>query len=71
MYNIVRRTNKFNTDNQDELAEYDTILNNPLCTIISQRTEKLSEKDFGEEGQMLSLREYVIIVVTWEEKLLA
>jgi len=71
MYRTVRKTQKFNTDNSRDLAEYDQILNNPLCTVISERREKLSQMEYNEEtGKPVSRDEHVILVVTWEEKTL-
>ena len=71
MYNTERHTQKFNTDETEEMEQYDEILNNPLCTVIAERKEKLSKKEFNGEGQMSSIDEHVILVVTWDEKVLA
>ncbi len=68
MYNTKRRTQKFDTDNQGELDEYDAILNNPLCSIIHSKNEKLTTRHFDDEGQILSQDDTLIIVITWEEK---
>jgi hypothetical protein len=70
MYDIRRQTQKFNTDSTEELREYDEILNDPLCTIVKEYKEKISEKKFSEEGNIASIHEYVILVVTWDEKVL-
>ena len=68
MYKVKRETKKFNTDRPEELEEYDMILNNPLCSIISERREKISESDIDMDAKITTKREYVILVVTWEER---
>lgn len=68
MYEITRHTKKFNTDVVEDMADYDEIINNPLCVVLNERKEKLSNKEFDGEGKMISLEEHVILVVTWEEK---
>lgn len=70
MYNIVRRTQKFDTDNQTDMSEYDEILNNPLCSIIVERKEKLRDEQY-DEGKLISSSETILLVVTWDEKELA
>lgn len=70
MYNTRRETRKFNTDRAEDLREYDKILNNPLCTIINERKEKLNLTTFSEEGRPESSEDNVVLVVTWEEKFL-
>jgi hypothetical protein len=70
MYNIERHTRKFNTDDNADLSEYERILNDPLCTVIVERKEKITEKQGTSDG-MMNQQEYVIMVVTWDEKVLA
>ncbi|NDC22533.1 MAG: hypothetical protein EBZ49_00160 [Proteobacteria bacterium] len=69
MYDIQRHTRRFNTENTLDMQSYDTILNNPLCSIIREASEKITEKDF-QDGQMVNVHEMVILVVTWDEKIL-
>lgn len=71
MYSTKHKTKKFDTDDEDELEEYDEILNNPLCTIVSERKEKLKMEDYDNEGNMIHMEEHIILVVTWDEKILA
>jgi len=70
VYKNVRKTKKFNTDNIRDLEEYDEILNNPLCSIISERREKLTTKIMDDEGKMIGQNDKMILVVTWDEKIL-
>lgn len=67
MYNIVRHTKKFNTDDQSDLMEYDAILSNPLCSIIKEYKEKLRQETY-DEGKIVHSEEHVVLVVTWDEK---
>lgn len=71
MYTLETRTQKFDTDNADEMAEYDSILNDPLCGIISERKEKLVDKQFDDEGKLSNITERIIVVVTWTRKVLS
>ena len=71
MYSTKHQTRKFDTDEEDELAAYDEILNNPLCTIVSERKEKLKLEDYDGDGNMIHMEEHIILVVTWDEKILA
>jgi len=70
LYNIKRRVQKFDTDEQDDMNEYEEILNNPLCSIISSYKEKLTTKETDSDGNSTE-DSTVIMVVTWEEKKLA
>lgn len=70
MYNTKKTTKKFRTDNLEDMQEYDEILNDPLCSIISERKEKVNETTFNEEGRPDFSRDEIILVVTWEEKFL-
>lgn len=70
MYNIVRHAKKFNTDADKEMEEYEQILNNPLCSIISEKNEKLTTKHF-EDGVPTYQDDKLVKMVTWEEKVLA
>lgn len=70
MYDTRRETKKFNTDASEDIAEYDAILNNPLCSILNERKEKLREEVFDGEGNLVRANEHIVLVVTWEEKTL-
>lgn len=70
MYNIRRHTQKFDTDSPTDMTEYDNILNDPLCSIIVERKEKLREEHY-DEGKLMSSSETILLVVTWDEKELA
>ena len=69
MYKTVHETRKFNTDDEDDLKNYDAVLNDPLCTVVSERKEKLETCAF-DEGKIVSSEEHIILVVTWSKKVL-
>jgi hypothetical protein len=71
MYTLETHTKKFNTDLPEDMAEYDEILNDPLCSIISEKREKLVEKNFDDEGKLSNITERLIMVVTWTRKMLS
>lgn len=52
------------------MAEYEDILNNPLCSIIESTKEKLKTKEFA-DGEAVSEEDELIMVIVWEEKVLA
>ena len=68
MYKRVSHTKKFNTDVADELKEYDEILNDPLSTIISERREKLSLREYDADTKASISDDKMILVVSWERK---
>lgn len=71
LYNITRRVKKFDTDEPNDIEEYEDILNNPLCSIVESHREKLKTKEFDLDGNLLSETEQFIMVVTWEVRSLA
>lgn len=71
MYNTKSETRKFHTDSPEDMKDYDDILNDPLCSIIAERKEKLNTTEFDERGKPSSSSDEVILVVTWETKSLA
>ncbi len=71
MYNVRRKTEKFDTDVSAELQQYNDIINDPLCSVISEKKEKLREEHYDDEGKLMSFSEKIILVVTWDEKVLA
>lgn len=71
MYNTVKETRKFDTDDREDMVDYDEILNNPLCTLVTERKEKLRDETRDPEtGNIIRLIETLILVVTWETKVL-
>ncbi len=71
MYSIRRNFKKFNTDDAEDLVEYVDILNDPLCTIITERIEKVREETYdGDTGMRTSSKEEIWKLVTWDEKVL-
>ena len=68
MYSKVRHTERFDTDKENDLKSYDEVLNNPLCTIIDRRQEKIREEHKDDEGNTVFIKERIVWVVTWEER---
>jgi len=66
MQNVVKKTERFDVSNPKELLAYDAILNDPNCIIIREIKEKLCEKEMGDEGRITSLKEYVLLIVTYQ-----
>jgi hypothetical protein len=54
-----------------DLAAYDAILNNPLAFIVREIKEKLVDKHFDEEGNFTGQTERLVLVVTWQTKVLS
>lgn len=67
MYRSTVYTRRFDQDRPDDLRLYSEIVNNPLAMIISEAAEKLSDREFGEEG-ITNIHEHIVKVVTWEER---
>lgn len=68
MYNAQCKTDKFDLNNPKDLERYDAILNDPACTIIKEHKEKLTEKEMGDEGRITSMKEYLVLIVTYQRK---
>jgi hypothetical protein len=66
MFNVKKKTVRFDVGKTQDLEAYDAILNNPACTIIREIKEKLTEKEIGDEGQITSFKEYLILIVTYQ-----
>jgi hypothetical protein len=69
MYKSRRHVGRFDLLDDNNLADYQAILNNPLCTIITERQIKKVERDYN-EGQIVGSTEFIYLVVTWEERTL-
>jgi hypothetical protein len=67
MYRSTVHTRRFDQDRPEDLRFYSEIVNNPLAMIISEASEKLSDREFGEEG-ITNIHEHIVKVVTWEER---
>lgn len=55
-------------DNERDLSNYDAILNNPLCVFISEKDEKISDREMGSEGNIVAIHDRMVKVVTFKEK---
>ena len=69
MYKSERHSLVLDLNSTRDNARYDEILNNPLCAILSEKLEKVSEREFTEDGKMMS-NDRLLRVITWEEKVL-
>lgn len=69
MYNTERHTRKFDIDDQEDMTEYDDIMNDPLCTILIR--EKIKETETTYEGESQTKTDSWFYLVTWEERRLA
>lgn len=69
MYSTKTSTRRFDMDKEGDLNEYSAILSDPTCTVLMVHKEKLTDKEF-EDGKMVSMHERVVLIVTWEEKVL-
>ena len=70
MYGVVRHSDKFDLDDREHKRVYEQIINNPLCTLNTERIEKLRETVFDEEGKPVRSTETFWRIVVWDEKLL-
>lgn len=70
MYSVVNKTETFDLSKIDHLKQYDRILNDPACQIIREIKEKISEKELGSEGQLIAIKEYLLLVVTYQKRVL-
>lgn len=67
MFKTVTKTKRFDTDKEEDLKAFDSLLNNPNVTILTKDKEKLQDKEF-EGGVMVSLHERIVWIISWEEK---
>jgi len=71
LYYVKRRFKKFDTDNHKDIEEYEELLNDPFCTIITERIEKVREETYSEDtGRICKSQETIWKMVTWDEKIL-
>jgi hypothetical protein len=70
MYSVVNKTERFDLSNNGHLERYDQILNDPTCQITREIREKISEKEIGDENQLIAIKEYLLLVVTYQKRVL-
>ena len=70
MYSTVKKTARFDTEKKNDLAAYDEVINNPLCTVLEKEKEKIRDEHRDDEGNISFVNERHVWVVTWEEKML-
>ena len=61
---------KWRVDRDDDVAKYEVVLNDPLCTITEKTEVKETIKLFDDEGRMTSMETFIYFLVHWTEKLL-
>ena len=71
MYKTKKMVKRFNLSEQAEVEEYQDILNNPNIQILDRVKEKISERDMDPEtGRVVSIRDHLELIVTWQERTL-
>jgi hypothetical protein len=68
MYNSEITTRTFDMNLERDTREYDVILNDPLCTLLEEKYEKVTEREMGDEGRIMSIQERLVKVVTYKRK---
>ncbi len=68
MYETQRRSMSFDIMDKDEVKIYESILNDPLCTITSNVVNTTSRTIFNEDGKPLEKIDILIRTVEWDEK---
>ena len=70
MIKTQRRFKRFRLDNPKDIEEYESILNDSLCTIIGRETQIEKVKTFNDEGKLAEMSELTTYLVHWEEQVL-
>jgi hypothetical protein len=71
MYKTQKYVKRFNLSNNDEVSEYEAILNNPNAQILDRVKEKISDRDMDPEtGRVISIKDHLELIVTWQERTL-
>ena len=60
----------FDMDEPGDIAEYEVILNDPLCSVTFTHFEVLTEKFFNEDGMMTRSEDRLRRLVEWDQKVL-
>jgi hypothetical protein len=59
---------RIDMNNDRDLAAFDVVLNNPLCVILGEKAEKITEREMGDEGKIMSIQDSLVKIVTYKEK---
>lgn len=70
MYETQRRSMSFDIMDKDDAKIYESILNDPLCTITNNVVNTTSKTIFGDDGKPLEKTDILIRTIEWDEKLL-
>lgn len=71
MYQTKKFTRRFDLSIKDSVEEYEAILNNPNVQILDRIKEKISDREMDPEtGRIISIRDHLELVVTWQERTL-
>jgi len=61
-------TEQFDMESKKDRDAYSSIIDDPMCSILSTIKEKLTEKAMGDDGEPSYIKERIVLIVTWQEK---
>jgi len=67
MYKTSRHTKDFRLDSVKDVALYDLIIGNPLCTIISKEIKTTKDEETDDTG-LTRKTEDLHVIITYDEK---
>ena len=70
MIRTQRRFKRFRLDIEDEVKEYEGILNNSLCTVTNREVQSEEVKTFNDQGRLSEVTKFTTYLVHWEEQIL-
>lgn len=71
MYNIVKHSLTFDTQDPDSMRQYEGVMNNPLCTITSNNVNIIKEVQHDpDSGRPMMTIERIFRTIEWNEKVL-
>lgn len=68
MHTKERHLVTIDTSDAEDRAEYDRILNDPMCSVLSEIKEKLTECEYNEEGKLSRKTDRIVLIITYEER---
>lgn len=68
MYDTSTQTRSFDMSDKKDVLAYNSVIADPLCTIVSSIKEKLTEKELNSEGEPSYIKERIVLIVTWQQK---
>lgn len=71
MYTTRKFVKRFNLNDKEDCAEYESILNNPNAQVLDRIKEKISNREMDPDtGRIISIQDHLELVVTWQERTL-